>query len=164
AATPGQREALERSALDDWLRDSERDFERRPAVADNGSEPSLDPFIPRRGEGLMLSASDIETYRLCPLKYKFARVFRIPQEPTINPRCGSVVHQVLERFHADGGGSLEKLMALFEASWRRSGFGDSNDDLQFREKAVASLRRYWELDQERAAEPVSVERSFSFHL
>ena len=36
----------------------------------------------------MLSASDIETYRLCPLKYKFARVFRIPQEPTINQRFG----------------------------------------------------------------------------
>ena len=48
----------------------------------------------------MLSASDIETYRLCPLKYKFARVFRIPQEPTINQRFGIVLHQVLERFHA----------------------------------------------------------------
>ena len=50
----------------------------------------------------MLSASDIETYRICPLKYKFARVFRIPQEPTINQRFGIVVHQVLERFHAAG--------------------------------------------------------------
>ena len=64
-----------------------------------GSEPSLDPFIPRRGEGLMLSASDIDTYRLCPLKYKFARVFRIPQEPTIHQRFGIAIHQVLERWH-----------------------------------------------------------------
>ena len=87
------------SALDDWLRDAERDPRRRPAAAGNGSEPSLDPFIPRRGAGLMLSASDIDTYRICPLKYKFARVFRIPQEPTIHQRFGIVVHQVLERFH-----------------------------------------------------------------
>jgi DNA helicase-2/ATP-dependent DNA helicase PcrA len=112
----------------------------------------------------MLSASDIETYRLCPLKYKFARVFRIPQEPTINQRFGIVVHQVLERFHAAGGGSLDALMQLFEASWRRSGFGDSNDDLQFREKAVAALTRYWELDQKRAGKPVWFERGFSFKL
>ena len=48
----------------------------------------------------MLSASDIDTYRTCPLKYKFARVFRIPQEPTIHQRFGILVHQVLERFHA----------------------------------------------------------------
>ena len=71
-----------------------------PRPCSGGAEPSLEPFIPRRGDGLMLSASDIETYRLCPLKYKFARVFRIPQEPTINQRFGIVVHQVLERFHA----------------------------------------------------------------
>ena len=57
---------------------------------------------PRRGDGLMLSASDIETYRLCPLKYKFARVFRIPQEPTIHQRFGIALHQVLERFHQYG--------------------------------------------------------------
>ena len=78
-----------------------------PPARGNGSEPSLDPFIPRRGRGLMLSASDIDTYRICPLKYKFARVFRIPQEPTINQRFGIVLHQVLERFHAEGGGPLD---------------------------------------------------------
>ena len=54
----------------------------------------------------MLSASDIDTYRICPLKYKFARVFRIPQEPTIHQRFGIVLHQVLERFHPQGGGPL----------------------------------------------------------
>ena len=57
------------------------------------------PFLPTRGDGVVLSASDIDTYRTCPLKYKFARVFRIPQEPTIHQRFGIVVHQVLERFH-----------------------------------------------------------------
>ncbi|MBX5468583.1 MAG: ATP-dependent helicase [Thermoleophilaceae bacterium] len=164
AATPEQREAFRASALDDYLRDTERDERRRSAAPPAQAEPSLEAFIPRRGEGLMLSASDIETYRLCPLKYKFARVFRIPQEPTINQRFGIVVHQVLERFHAAGGGPLEDLMRLFEASWRRSGFGDANDDLQFREKAVAALRRYWELDRERAGEPVWFERGFAFRL
>src|SRR5215211_3811518 len=99
-ATPEQREILEQSGLDSWLRDTERDPAERPTAAQNGAEPSLDPFIPRRGRGLMLSASDIDTYRICPLRYKFARVFRIPQEPTIHQRFGIVLHQVLERFHA----------------------------------------------------------------
>ena len=163
-ATPEQREILEASALDGWLRDSERDPSGRPAADANGSEPSLDPFIPRRGRGLMLSASDIDTYRICPLKYKFARVFRIPQEPTIHQRFGIVVHQVLERFHSQGGGSLEHLMELFEASWRRSGFGDSDDEQQFRERAVEALERYWVSDRQADAEPVWFERSFAFRL
>ncbi|HEX2232074.1 MAG TPA: ATP-dependent DNA helicase [Thermoleophilaceae bacterium] len=163
-ATSEQREILAASALDDWLRDAERDMARRPVAAENGSEPSLDPFIPRRGQGLMLSASDIDTYRLCPLKYKFARVFRIPQEPTIHQRFGIVLHQVLERFHTSGGGSLAELMELFEASWRRAGFGDSDDERQFRGRAVAALERYWREDHESDAEPVWFERSFAFRL
>jgi DNA helicase-2/ATP-dependent DNA helicase PcrA len=162
-ATPEQADMFRRSALDDYLRDSERGERRRRDAL--GAEPegeTLEPFIPRRGDGLMLSASDIETYRLCPLKYKFARVFRIPQEPTINQRFGIVLHQVLERFHASRGGSLETLMQLFEASWRRNGFGDSNDDMQFRRKAVAALRRYWE--EEADVTPAWIERSFSFKI
>ncbi|HEX8646417.1 MAG TPA: ATP-dependent DNA helicase [Thermoleophilaceae bacterium] len=163
-ASPEQAELFRLSALDDYLLDTAGEQRGGRDVIRAGADDTLEPFIPRRGEGLMLSASDIETYRLCPLKYKFARVFRIPQEPSINQRFGIVVHQVLERFHATPGGSLEGLMQLFEAAWRRSGFGDSNDDLQFRERAVAALRRYWELDRKRDSEPVSFERSFSFHI
>jgi DNA helicase-2/ATP-dependent DNA helicase PcrA len=180
SATPEQREAYLASALDDYLRDtaagSGRPAAREAASAhapDRGTgqvlppapaEPSLDSFLPRRGEGLMLSASDIETYRLCPLKYKFARVFRIPQEPSINQRFGILMHQVLERFHSQEDQTLETLMELFEAGWRRSGFGDSSDDLQFRERAVAALRSYWERERERDSEPVAFERSFAFKL
>ncbi len=164
-ATPEQREILAQSALDNWLRDTERDPAERPAAAQNGSEPSLDPFIPRRGRGLMLSASDIDTYRICPLKYKFARVFRIPQEPTIHQRFGIVLHQVLERFHSqDGISRSSTLMDLFYASWRRSGFGDSDDELQFRERAVAALEDYWRRDRESDSEAVWFERSFAFQI
>jgi DNA helicase-2/ATP-dependent DNA helicase PcrA len=161
--TPEQREIFEESGLDGWLRDTGRDPAQLPGST-NGSDASLDPFIPRRGRGLMLSASDIETYRICPLKYKFARVFRIPQEPTIHQRFGIVMHQVLERFHTEGGGSLERLRELFEISWRRSGFGESDDELQFRERAVESLERYWRLDDASEAEPVWFERSFAFKI
>ena len=94
----------------------------------------------------MLSASDIDTYRTCPLKYKFARVFRIPQEPTLHQRFGILVHQVLERFHARDGAarSLPELLGLLDAGWRRGGFGDSEEERQLRGKAAAALTRYHE--------------------
>ena len=100
AVTSEQREIFTSSALDDYLLDAERDARRRAQAMVARDEPSLEPFLPRRGEGVVLSASDIDTYRTCPLKYKFARVFRIPQEPTLHQRFGILVHQVLERFHA----------------------------------------------------------------
>ncbi len=102
-ATPEQQAELDASALDSYLLDSEREREGRRRLIAARQEPSLEAFLPRRGDGsLSLSASDLDLYLTCPLKYKFARVFGIPQEPTINQRFGILIHNVLERFHKDG--------------------------------------------------------------
>ncbi len=177
-ATPEQQAALAASALDEYLLEEDREGERRKKIAAVRDEPSLESFLPTRGEGLGLSASDIDLYRTCPLKYKFARVFAIPQEPTINQRFGILIHQVLERYHAgevggDGGGEamtvfgekgLDRLLALFEAAWRRSGFGSSDDELQYRDRAVAALARYHERHVDASSTPVWLERGFNFAI
>ena len=100
AVSAEQREIFTSSALDDYLLDAERDARRRAAGRDCTGRPVGRDVPAHARDGVVLSASDIDTYRTCPLKYKFARVFRIPQEPTIHQRFGIVVHQVLERFHA----------------------------------------------------------------
>jgi DNA helicase-2/ATP-dependent DNA helicase PcrA len=169
AATAQQREILQTSSLEDVLLGAERDARVRAAATAARHEPSLAPFLPRRGDGLALSASDIETYRTCPLKYKFARVFRVPQEPTINQRFGIVVHQVLERYHQGGDGpdsprSVDELLGLLEAGWRRSGFGTSDEERQLHGKAEQALRRYHARFQTEDGEPLWFERSFNFKI
>jgi DNA helicase II / ATP-dependent DNA helicase PcrA len=165
AVTAEQREILTSSGLDDFLLDAERDVRRRSQAISARNEPSLEPFLPKRGDGVVLSASDIDTYRTCPLKYKFARVFRIPQEPTIHQRFGILVHQILERFHGDGSrGSLAELLGLLDARWRRAGFGDSEEERQLRGKAAAALERYHHRFQSEEARPMWFERPFTFRL
>lgn len=136
---------------------------RAQAVSPRG-EPSLGPFLPRRGIGLALSASDIETYRSCPLRYKFARVLRIPTEPTLGQRFGIVVHQTLERYHAAGGETLTQLLDLFDTCWRRSGFRDGESERELRGKARAALERYHTRLHGQDAEPVWFERQFSLRI
>jgi DNA helicase-2/ATP-dependent DNA helicase PcrA len=181
AISPEQRTALHDSGLDAYLLDEEGAAKRRRELIEQRDEPSLEAFLPRRGEGLALSATDISLYRTCPLKYKFARVFGIPQETTINQRFGIVIHQVLERFHGSpsaettggaagsqadeaGAGSLERLMGLFATAWRRSGFGESDDELQFREKAIDALHRYHAREVASGSHPRWVERKFDFRI
>src|SRR5207244_3152515 len=118
AATPLQREIFQTSALDDALLAGAPD-----ARIPQREERSLGPFLPRKGIGLALSASDIETYRSCPLRYKFSRVLRIPAEQTLHQRFGITVHQVLERFHGEGAGTLNQMLELLDAGWRRAGLG-----------------------------------------
>lgn len=172
-ATPEQLAELERSALDGYVVSEARDRARRREQMRSRAEPGLQAFLPRREGGLGLSASDIDLYRTCPLKYKFARVFSIPQEPTINQRFGILFHNVLERYHSEemrgfadeeGGGGVERLLSLFEAGWRRGGFGVSDDELQYRDRAVAALGRYYERHTNGASRPVWLERQFQFKI
>ena len=168
-ANPEQQAELEASSLDEYLLDEERERGRRREVIAAREEPSLEAFLPRRGEGLKLSASDLDLYLTCPLKYKFARVFGIPQEPTINQRFGILIHGVLERFHrererGEGEAGLATLNRLFEAGWRRAGFGSSDDELQFRDRAREAMRLYWERERDSETEPVWLERKFDFRI
>jgi DNA helicase-2/ATP-dependent DNA helicase PcrA len=127
-------------------------------------EPSLQAFLPRRGEGLVLSASDIDTYRSCPLRYKFARVLKIPSEQTLHQRFGIAVHQVLERYHASEHTTVGEMMELFETCWRRGGFGESDKERELHGMARAALVLYHKHLEAHEAEPVWFERSFSFKL
>jgi RecB family exonuclease len=166
ATTPTQREILQTSTLDETLagEDGGEDRARLGQQIDIRDEHSLGPFLPRKGVGLALSASDIETYRSCPLRYKFARVLRIPTEQTLHQRFGIAVHTVLERFHSDGGETLSQLLELLDSGWRKAGFGDSQRENELRELATAALTRYHARLHGQDSEPVWFERSFSFRL
>jgi|HubBroStandDraft_3_1064219.scaffolds.fasta_scaffold00244_10 RecB family exonuclease len=167
ACTPLQREIFQTSTLDETLLGSggpapaatpaQTPFARR-------EEPSLQAFLPRRGDGLVLSASDIDTYRSCPLRYKFARVLKIPSEQTLHQRFGIAVHQVLERYHASDHTTVQQMMELLETCWRRGGFGDSERERELHAKARAALVLYHRHLEAHEAEPVWFERSFSFKL
>jgi DNA helicase-2/ATP-dependent DNA helicase PcrA len=127
-------------------------------------ESSLGPFLPRKGVGVALSASDIASYLSCPLRYKFARVLRIPTEQTLHQRFGITVHQVLERYHAEGGRTLAQLLSLLDAGWRKGGFRESGRELRLREKAREALTRYHARLQGEGAQPVWFERQFAFRV
>ncbi|HEU0250920.1 MAG TPA: PD-(D/E)XK nuclease family protein [Solirubrobacteraceae bacterium] len=175
ACTPLQREIFQSSALDQALLAAERgepdEQAPRPAVIGGAGdafarreEPSLLAFVPRRGDGLVLSASDIDTYRSCPLRYKYGRVLKIPTPQTLHQRFGIAVHQALERYHASEHTTVGQMLEQFESCWRRGGFGDSARELELHGKARAALILYHGHLEAHEAEPVWFERSFSFKL
>jgi DNA helicase-2/ATP-dependent DNA helicase PcrA len=175
-ASAGQREFYLGSGLDERLLEAEQERGRTRELIESRAEPSLESFLPMRGAGVMLSATDIEIYKICPLRYKYARVFSIPREQTLPQRFGILVHQVLERFHsqlaneelagvaAPESSSAERLMALFEAGWRRSGFADTNEERQLHEKATDALTSYHVRFREQQSTPLWFERNFSFRI
>ena len=142
AASLGQQASCDASSLDDYpARCRARRAPRREAIAAR-DEPSLEPFLPRRGDGRLPLGLGHRHLPTCPLKYKFARVFGIPREPTLqsalrNPRPPSARALPLR-----ARGRSPELLELLEAGWRRGGFGDCEEERQLRGKARAALTRY----------------------
>src|ERR1019366_7443483 len=60
ALTPRQREVLSSSPLDELLLATASDARARTAAMAARDEPTLEAFLPRRGDGLGLAASDGE--------------------------------------------------------------------------------------------------------
>jgi DNA helicase-2/ATP-dependent DNA helicase PcrA len=75
---------------------------------------------------------------------------------------------VLERFHKEPPENdeegLGQLNYLFETGWRRTGFGSTDDELQFRDRAREALRLYWEQERMAEGEPAWLERKFDFKV
>ena len=169
AATAEQREIFEtsRARRVPARRRARRAAARARAVAAR-DEPSLEPFLPRaRRRAGAVSASDIETYRTCPLKYKFARVFRIPQradaQPALrDPRPPGA--RALPRAAAPTRGAARAARAargrLAARRLRRLRGGAP----AARQGDARRCVRYHERFQDEDGEPVWFERSFPFRL
>ena len=122
---------------------------------------------PSAATGSCCRATDIETYRTCPLQVQVRA--RLPDpvgadaQPALrDPRPPGA--RALPRRRRGRRGSLPELLGLLEAGWRRGGFGDSEEERQLRGKATHALLRYHERFQDEDAEPVWFERAFSFQL
>ena len=123
-------------------------------------------FTPEIRETLSLSASAIETYLECPLKYRFKQVDKIPESPN-RPQLifGTIIHRVLDQFHGtDGDLSSERILRLLDKEWRSGEFEYSEREDKLKSQAVEMLTRY--VGRVSAAPPyvLETELSFSFDL
>ncbi|HLI31388.1 MAG TPA: PD-(D/E)XK nuclease family protein [Solirubrobacteraceae bacterium] len=140
-----------------------------PAIA--GAERSLAALLPRRGQGLVLSASDLDSFRSCPLRFKFARLLHLPRYQTPEQRFGIAVHRALERFHARfagdqdgarGDAGARVIESCLGAAWQRVGLGRGGAELYaLARDALLDYQRSLAL---RPADPVWLERSFAIRV
>ncbi len=114
---------------------------------------------------LKLSATRIQRYQTCPLKYKFRDVDQIPEipeKPYFN--VGTVVHKVLEIFHREHYTDLADLLKLLDEQWTSGGFVYAQEEDQFKKDAREMMRNYHNFLSRHPAQPWAVEKAFEFPL
>ena len=118
---------------------------------------------------LALSHSSIDAYLLCPRKYQYSHVLRVPTAPHHSIVYGAALHQAVQEFHrAEAVGrvmSQKELDGVFEGAWTNQGFV-SREHEQARLAAGRAALRVFRGGQRApgAVVPVWVEREFSFSM
>ncbi len=129
-------------------------------------EALKEPHRPESPETLVLSASAIDTYQQCPLKYRLGYIDKVP-ELASKPQLvfGNIIHRVLEQFHKPGETQTEKhLLELLDHYWQEGEFEYTAREIEFKKQGIDILKRYYRFLKEHPVTVVERELTFSFDL
>jgi DNA helicase II / ATP-dependent DNA helicase PcrA len=94
---------------------------------------------------LRLSATAIETYLDCPLKFKFSHLYRIPTGPQAALTFGNIMHQSVRHYfklRKQGEVAFDDISRFYLGSWKSVGFEDSYQEETYQKSGLSQLREF----------------------
>ena len=138
-------------------------------------------LIPEAALPNHFSHSQLETYSICPLKYKFSNVLKIPVEGSRgNLTFGQTIHSTLYKFlkpleeteqsslfseDAKKELSEENLKKIYDYYWSDDGYSSKKERQDYYERGLNCLRNFWQ-DWSENSSPVILylEKKFTYKL
>ena len=115
-----------------------------------------------------LSFTQIDTYQLCPLKYKYQYVLKIPTNPAGQASLGTTVHNALEQFYSEFINNKnikkERLLQLFEESWIPVGYTSKSDESNSKKEGRNMLANYFKTFHSKTLKILDLEKSFKIKI
>lgn len=125
-------------------------------------------FHPPRPEPLQLSASAIDAYERCPMKYMFQHIWSLRGGPHAQTTFGNVMHTTIKEFVAElrrrGRVQLEEVNAIFDREWSSAGFPDNYQEQEYRKAGREQLAAFHESYSAAPAEVMFQEKTFELPL
>ena len=114
---------------------------------------------------LALSASSIECYNSCSMKYKFRYIDRVPEKPSKSFfQLGRIVHDVAREFHEKKLTSKSDIADLLEKYWNTDGYEFLYEERQYKEDAKQILENFYNYSISSKGKIVSIEEKFKVYL
>jgi len=97
-------------------------------------------------EIIKTSYSALDTFRQCPLKYKFSVIDKIRVPKTKEAVFGNKLHEALQFFHKKSplSPTLDELLNYIKEIWDSSVFADEQEDMIYFSEAIKILKNYYE--------------------
>jgi DNA helicase II / ATP-dependent DNA helicase PcrA len=125
-------------------------------------------FHPPRPEPLQLSASAIDDYDRCPMKYMFQHLWGIRGGPHAQTTFGSVMHttikELVSEIHKQRQVPLGELLAIYDREWYSAGFPDEYQEEQYRKAGREQLEAFHRSYTAAPADVLFQEKAFELPL
>jgi RecB family exonuclease len=125
-------------------------------------------YHPPRPEPLQLSASAIDAYDRCPMKYLFHYVWNIRGGPHPQMTFGNVMHTTIQELVREirkrGPVPWEEVEAIYEREWSSAGFFDPYHEEEYRKAGREQLGTFHRSYSARPADVLYQEKPFELPL
>lgn len=115
-----------------------------------------------------ISYSQLQTYELCPLQYKYKYVLKIPTPQAAAASFGSTIHNVLHKFYkgfaVDPSWGLSHLLNLLDSTWIPVGYGSQAHHKRMKEEAREMLENFYHSFHRPEIEIVDLEKLFKIRI
>jgi len=105
----------------------------------NGSGKDLRIFMPDH-----FSYSQLESFRKCPLEYKFRSILKIPIRGKSVFSFGKTIHATLYRFVKEQNLDLKILYKIYDEEWINDWYRSLEEQKEFKEKGKKILKSFYE--------------------
>jgi len=138
---------------------------RDTSVPAQGSTDNQRVLFDRGDATLRLSYRQVDDYRTCPLKYKYAHILHVPARPHHSMIYGSAIHNAIRIYNMNRLAGAETPLAVLHDVFRRQWMADGfltrqHEELRLRE-GLDALEAFHSFEQADDAPPAHVERRFS---
>ncbi|MFC1722207.1 PD-(D/E)XK nuclease family protein [Patescibacteria group bacterium] len=124
--------------------------------------------IPKGFRPPFLSYSQIDTYKNCPLKYKYQYVLKIPTMPSHALSYGITIHDTLRDFHQkllfSKNITLENLLETYKNNWQPLGYLNEEHRQHRYTEGKKLLENYYEKHKDEKIKPLELEKSFNLKI
>ena len=116
---------------------------------------------------MRLSYSSMNTYELCPAKFKFQYEDRVPQGRSAALSFGDSLHRALHLFHnrpVPVAPKVDELLEMLEACWVSEGFVDASEERTYVDHGRQVLMQYHRENAEAYRIPAALEFRFTIDV
>lgn len=127
-------------------------------------------------KNITFSYTQIHTYEVCPLEYKYDYVLRLPSPPSSAMSFGSTIHNTLKDIYEilkvskegipgfNEVPTLEKALEIYNKRWISNGYDSRKHEEERMESGIKLLEEYFKEIYKPTENPISLERQFDYAI